>query len=285
MRSFQKLVFVALGLSIVSGCQFDLQVPAPQRGRVVGSLDTQGHLPVEGQTITLASDKGERRTQLTDAEGAFVFADLPPGLNIVSVALPGFAKLSSDLLPVTSGQDTDVGVLRPDWLQNSPSAGSINGKVAAAADGDVSGAKVEFVLAGTVIDQVTVGADGLFVKPLPPGTFVLRASHPAFVTFQLMDVTLLPGATLDLTSTPLVLAINPATLSGSVFKERDQLQPDAAAGAIITLDSGQTTTVDVPATSSSRGWPPAAARCASPCPASTTPRFPGRCGSTRAPPP
>lgn len=244
MRRLKSLVFVALGLSFVSGCQFDLKVPEPQRGRVVGSLDTQGHLPVEGQTITLASDKGERRTQLTDAAGAFVFADLPPGLNIVSVALPGFAKLSSDLLPVTSGQDTDVGVLKPDWLQNSPSAGSINGKVAAAADGDVSGAKVEFVLAGTVIDQVTVGADGLFVKPLPPGTFVLRASHPAFVTVQLMDVTLLPGATVDLTSTPLVLDINPATLTGSVFKERDQLQPDAAAGAIITLDSGQTTTVD-----------------------------------------
>ncbi len=237
------VIFVA-GTWLLAGCKFDLSVPDPQRGRVIGSIDTQSRLPLEGQTVTLSSDKGDRRTQLTDANGAFVFSDLPPGLVLVSLALPGFAKLSSELTTVSSGQDSDVGVLAPDWLQNTPSAGSIAGKVSANGGGDVSGAKVEFLLAGSVIDQLTVGADGLFVKPLPPGTFVLRASHPAFVSASLMDVTLLPGATLDLTTTPLVLDINPATLTGIVFKERDQRQPGPAAGALITLDSGQTTTVD-----------------------------------------
>ncbi|MDP1824652.1 MAG: carboxypeptidase-like regulatory domain-containing protein [Archangium sp.] len=234
---------MAVCLSVL-GCKLDLKVPDPQRGRLLGSIDTQGHLPLAGQTVTLSSELGGRYAQLTDDTGAFLFGDLPPGLHVVSVSLPGFAKFNSELFTVQSGQDTDVGVLAPDWLQNTPSAGSLSGRVSANGGGDISGAKVEFVLAGTVIDQLTVGSDGLFTQPLPPGTFTLKASHPAFVSAMMMDVTLAPGATLDLTATPLVLDINPATLTGIVFKERDQGEPEPAAGALITLDSGQTTSVD-----------------------------------------
>lgn len=241
MKITRALAFVLLA----SSCSFDTELPeAPQLGRLVGTLDTQGHLPAEGQTVTLSSEAGDRTTATTEANGRFGFGDLRPGLYLVSAALPGFARTSSELLRVRAGQDTDAGVLRPDWLQNSPSEATLSGKVTANGGGDVTGAKIEFVLAGVAIAQVTVAGDGAFVQRLPPGTFTLRASHPAFVTAMLADVVLGAAEQRDLSAMPLVLDINPATLSGVVFRERDGQAPVAAAGATMTLDTGQTTTVD-----------------------------------------
>ncbi|MBX7096811.1 MAG: carboxypeptidase-like regulatory domain-containing protein [Myxococcaceae bacterium] len=232
-------------LLLMASCTFDTSLPeAPQLGRLLGKVDTQGHLPLTGQTVTLSSDDGVRTTATTDDQGAFVFADLKPGLYLVSAALPGFARISSDLLRVRPGQDTDAGTLTPDWLQNTPQEATLVGKVTAGSGGDINGAKVEFLLAGTPVAQLSVAADGAFVQRLPPGTFAVRASHPSFVTATLADVVLAPAAQVDLSMKPLVLEINPATLTGTVQRERDGLTPSPAMGALVTLDTGQTTTVD-----------------------------------------
>ena len=239
---------LAVSVLLFSGalaCTRDLSLPEPSlRGRIIGSLDTAGHLPPGGQTVTLSSAEGDRRTTITDDSGAFTFPDLPAGVNIASVSLPGFAPLTSELLAVKPGQDTDTGVLQPVWLQGTPAAAALTGKVTGASGGDIGGAKVEFILAGTTIEQLTVGSDGEFVKPLPPGRFTIRASHPAFVSSELRDVVLEPGVPRDISTTPLVLDINPATVTGTVFREQDQGDPVAASGALITLSTGQTTTVD-----------------------------------------
>ena len=178
-----RLAVLAVSIS-VTGCSFDLAIPeAPSRGRIVGSVDTGKHVPVEGQRVDLAGADGSQLNQTTNATGGFVFADLPPGVYTVGLAIPGFAKLSSGIVRVKGGQDTDLGVLAPDWLQNTPQEATLTGLVTSTGGGDVTGTKVEFVLGTTPIAQVTVSADGAFVTRLPPGTFLLRASNPAYVTF------------------------------------------------------------------------------------------------------
>ncbi|MBX7099570.1 MAG: carboxypeptidase regulatory-like domain-containing protein [Myxococcaceae bacterium] len=238
----------ALALVVfASACTFDTSLPeAPQVGRLLGKIDTQQHVPLEGQTITLSSDQGDKRTQLTDPQGGYVFVDLPPGLYLVSASLPGFAKASSDLLRVFPGQDTDAGTLTPDWLQTTPAQATLEGKVVAGGGGSVEGAKVEFLIQGGAalapIAQVTVAADGHFVQQLPPGTFTLKATHPIFQT-AMTDVTLGAAEKKDLSGTPLVLNINPATLTGTVFMERDGAEPVAAVGADVTIvETGAHTT-------------------------------------------
>lgn len=237
------LLFTAATLA---ACSLDTSLPQqPMRGRLVGVLDTQGHVPAGEQPIVLSGDDGAKLTQLTDATGAFVFADLKPGLYTVGVTLGGFARFNSGLLRVNSGADTDVGTLQPDWLQNSPDEATLSGKVVASNGGDITGAKLEFVLGSTTIAQLTVAGDGLFVQRLPPATYLLRASHPGYVTPMPRSVDLAPAQVLDLTDQPLILPLNPATLTGTLFEERDGDAPVAANNANVTLDTGETTTSDI----------------------------------------
>ncbi len=239
-----RLALFVASLSF-AGCSFDLSIPeAPSRGRIVGSVDTGKHVPLEGQRVDLAGADGAQLNQTTTATGSFVFTDLPPGIYTVALAIPGFAKFSSGIVRVKGGQDTDLGVLTPDWLQNTPQEATLTGLVTSTSGGDVTGTKVEFMLGTTPIAQVTVSADGAFVARLPPGTFLLRATNPAYVTFVSEPVVLKPAENKDISKAPLVLDVNPATLNGTVFEERDGAAAVASSGALITIETGQTTTVD-----------------------------------------
>jgi hypothetical protein len=52
-----------------------------------------------------------------------------------------------------------------------------------------------------------------------------------------------------------VLELDPATLTGSVLRERDSLAPIEAAGVLVTLDTGVTTTTDAAGTFTFTGLP------------------------------
>jgi hypothetical protein len=240
-----KRVAAVCTLLALSACSLDLAVPpTPQRGGIVGRLDTQGHLPLADWPMSLSGEQGETRTQLTDAQGAFAFADVAPGLYSVGVTLTGFGLISSGLVRVQAGANTDLGVLSSPWLKGSPQDGTLVGKLRANGDGDVTGAKLEFLVGGVALEQTLVAGDGAFAQRLPPGTYNLRASHPVFVTVEVKDIEVQTAQTTDLSAKPVVLDINPAVLAGSISRERDNLPPVPAVDVHVTLDTGQTTVSD-----------------------------------------
>lgn len=231
--------------SLFAAC-LDTSLPSsPLRGRVVGTLDaSKGKLSHAGQEVVMSGETGVSQAATTDATGAFVFADVPPGLYLVSVSLNGYAKVSSDLLRVRSGRDTDAGTLVPESLSTSPQVATLVGKVSGKSGQDITGATVQFLYSGVVFDSATLAADGVFRRLLPPGTLTIHVTHPAFITKDLTDVVLEAAQTRDLTQEPMVLDVNPATLSGTVLRERDGLSPEPASGAAVQLVPGDNAIVD-----------------------------------------
>lgn len=247
-------IFVALGALLALGaCSLnrDLDVPeAPRAGAVLGALDTDfanSRVSPADQAVTLIDEAGLKRVATTDADGGFGYADVRPGLYALEVKVPTFAPLVVPNVRVLAGAPTDVGLLQPTSLRTTPEEGRVTGVVSAPAGADVSGATVQFLLAPNLdlLGSLTLGFDGVFSERLPPGTYVLRASHPDFTTAELADVVVPRGATVDLRQTPLVLGLNPATLSGVVLREVDGTStPVPAENATVTLGNGATTTTD-----------------------------------------
>lgn len=245
----RRLLFCAL-CALAVGCSLDLDVPEqPAAGAIAGVVDTApdttGVSPV-GLTVTVIDSDGLRRPVVTEADGGFTAPGLAPGLYALESTPPGFAPLVVPNVRVRPGATTDVGVLSPVSLRNSPDEGRLLGVVTAPSGAQVLGASVEFLLAPNDdrIATVIVGFDGAFNERLPPGTYRLRATHPDFVTAELADVTLLRGQTRDLASTPLVLGLNPATLNGVVLREVEGGAPVPAQGALVVLSNGATTATD-----------------------------------------
>ncbi|MBL9039132.1 MAG: carboxypeptidase regulatory-like domain-containing protein, partial [Archangium sp.] len=245
-----RLSRLALAVSLAStACSLDLSLPQePALGALAGSVDTGGRIGVSNLDVVAIDDQGTRVTVKTADTGAFRFSDIKPRLYALELKVPGFAPLVVPNVRVKSGDTTDVGVLAPAWLGGTDAESRLVGKVApATGSGEVLGASVEFALqpgADRVATEV-VGLDGEFDVRLPPGTYTLRGEHPNYVTAERRDIVLPPGTTVDLRAMPLLLAINPATLTGTVLKEQEGQPAIPAEGALITLDSGETTTADV----------------------------------------
>lgn len=219
-----RLRLAVAGALLVStlGCR-DLELdPPPQRGSLTALIELGGHLSPADQPVDLIDRTGSRATQRTNAEGRFTFGDLQPGVYTLSVKLPGFAALVEPGVVVTSGAPTDLGTLTPDWLVGTPAEGTLVGKVGVTGGvGDVTGALVEFILSGQKLAATTVGTDGAFAQRLPPGTYTVRASHPWYQVATRDDVVIAEGATNDVSAMPLLMDINPATLTGGILVERE----------------------------------------------------------------
>ncbi len=243
---------VALAKFIVSalllgGCSYDLAMPeVPQRAQLQGSLDTGGKLPADGNDVVLISEDGARTVQRTSGGGAFSFVDLAPGLYFLEVSLPGFSSFVRPNLRLRGGDSLQVGALAPSWLGGTSQEGIITGRVVAVDSSQTTGGQVEFLLqpSGTRVALAAIGLGGDFVQRVPPGSYKLRASHPLFVTTESPPIAVSESQSLDLSSEPLSMDINPATLAGSVLRERDGDTAVPASGALITLGNGTTTTTD-----------------------------------------
>lgn len=232
---------------LASGCARDLTLPLdPVRGQVTGIVDTQGRVRPGGHLVTITAASGARATALTAADGAFSFGELTPGAYALEFSIPGFAPFFRPAIQVTGTQVVELGTLSPVWLANTPQEALLSGRVVVQGGGDASGGQVDFVLEG--VDQrvalAPIGQGGAFVQRLPPGSYTLRASHPLYVSAEQSGVVLGEGEVRDLAGSPLSLGVNPATLSGRVLREASAGEPLPAQGALVTLETGATTTTD-----------------------------------------
>lgn len=242
-----RIAFVVTAL-LICGCTLDTELPRPPPiGAVTGTLVLTDGVSSGAREVQLFTAQGQRFVTTTGDDGRFTFGELQPGAYTVVFRLRPFEQLVVPGVRVVAGETTDVGELRPASLKGTPLEGTINGVVSAMGGGSVFGATVDVLLppANDKVASVTIGANGLFSIRVPPATYLLRGSHPNYVTTELADVIVMEAAVTDLASTPIVLAINPATLNGTVLKERDGLSPVPASGVIVTLDTGATTSTDV----------------------------------------
>ncbi len=239
-----RLVSV-LALLPLAGCSFDLSVPDnTARGSLVGRVDTQGRASPDGIDVRLTSAQGAKSTQPTSGGGDFLFGDLAPGVYLLDVQRDGFAPFVLPGLVVTKGGTTDAGVLSLSWLAGTPAEATLVGKVVAEGGGNVEGARVECILSQSQqrVALATVDGDGVFTERLPPGRYLLRASHPLYSQDERRDVDLREGQVLDLSANPLSLRLNPARLTGRVLAEVDGVaQPRPQAGVNVVVETGEAT--------------------------------------------
>lgn len=246
MRSLRVALALA-SVCLAVSCSRDVTLPElPQAGKVLGVVDTQGHLPAAGNAVSLVAEDGSKAAATTAADGSFIFSGVQPGVYYLDLELPGFAPLVRPSLRVLSGRDLDAGTLSPAWLAGTPSEGVVTGKVVVTGGGDAMGGQVEFILqpVGQRVALAAIGLQGLFVQRVPPGTYQLRASHPLYVTATLDDLSVAAAENKDISQSPLSMALNPATITGTVTKEVDGQAALPAAGALVTLGTGVTTTTD-----------------------------------------
>ncbi len=237
----RALSIVVIGCFLLAGCSRDLELPtAPQKGKVHGTLDTQGHIPQAGNSVALVASDGSRATQETDGAGAFAFSEIAPGTYYLDAELPGFAPLVIPNIAVTSGAIFDAGVLKPAWLAGTPQQAVVTGKVVVPGGGDTQGGQVVFILqpVNQIVALAPIGIGGVFVQSAPPGTYDLKASHPLYVSATLAGVTAGAGQAIDLSANPISLGLDPATLTGVINKEQDGRAPVPASGVLVTLGDG-----------------------------------------------
>jgi hypothetical protein len=83
-------------------------------GTIKGNTIDEGGLPIPGVLVSITSDNmmGVRQAN-TDADGRFLFIELPPGVYQIASESPGFAKVKKVNLQVNIGRTTHVTVEMP----------------------------------------------------------------------------------------------------------------------------------------------------------------------------
>ncbi|MCH2110555.1 MAG: carboxypeptidase-like regulatory domain-containing protein, partial [Polyangiaceae bacterium] len=135
--------------------------------------------PVTSPTADLAVDEQENQdatskpsTYYTDANGRFVFEDLPQGRVVLQAETPGFEDRKHEIQLTRAIRDFEI-VLHP-----AVPEGQVRGSIR-----DYQGRALK---ADLVIQpgnhRTTAAADGSFKIDLPPGRYTVRISHPRYGT-------------------------------------------------------------------------------------------------------
>jgi hypothetical protein len=252
---------VLLTALVSAGCGRTFGAPPADPGAALGAIDgtlstgARSEL-LRGNDVTLFLPDGTRAHATTDAHGAFSFLGLLAGTYTLQASVqpaPGgavlFAEKTVPSVVVRAHETTHLGILSPASLINVPGAGQIHlvGRVTADlhpdggglvnpdAGAELGGTQVAIFFAGDATAPVAVtvaGSDGTFGQELLPGTYDLRATNPLFVPGSLLGVAvgLDGGSGTQTLSQTLVLAINPARLSGTVQLELNADLVDAGSG-------------------------------------------------------
>ncbi len=86
---------------------------ASASGTIKGVVTDESELPIPGALLTVSSDKliGGAMQYTSDADGNFVFAELPPGSYKLVAAKQGFGEVTKSGVTVAVGRTTNVNIL------------------------------------------------------------------------------------------------------------------------------------------------------------------------------
>lgn len=253
---FNLVALAGLALVVASSCR-NLTIEEPKVGSLRGLVvDKQG--PISALEVHLAADDATQ-VLTTDAAGAFSASGLRPGAWSVTIERAGSLPFSRAVF-ISAGQERDLGTLT--LFSEAPdveTAGTISGKVQAAGvdSAALAGGTVEALLQPDMrlLGTQAIGASGLFALQVPPGTYLVRVTHPLFVTATKRDVPVVSKASVALQDGDLVLQLNPGRVTGRVLREVDQAAPVPAAGVVVSADNGSSTTTATDGTFDLGGLP------------------------------
>lgn len=189
------------GTRLTFSPQMDLlsQDPASTASGLMGDvIDAATGRGLEFVQLTLTFESGESVTQVSGADGEFVFGDLPQGRATITAGLAGYVSLSGSL-ELQSGLVADIGSveLQP---ENAPVSGSLKGWVIDVRSRQaINGALIS---ARNTVNNLLVeamsDAQGQFALPaLSAGEYEVTVSFTEYVS-QVFNATVTAGNELDL---------------------------------------------------------------------------------------
>lgn len=152
------LLIAAIGLTGIA-CSGDSPSSPSTTGTIIGSVDDDVFNPVVGATVRLR-DRGSTnnlRTDVTDANGAFSFANVQPGDYDVNVVVPSAYVLAGQVNPVA--KTVQAGIIATADFRLRLLAGSITGTVADTSGSPVQGATAALRAPGSTTDIMTRTTD------------------------------------------------------------------------------------------------------------------------------
>ena len=210
----------------VSGGVLDLgTIPLslnPTAGRIRGVVrDAASGTPLSGVDVSVAG--AFTAATLTDASGAFEFADVTPGDVTVSAATPGYQGGSG------TGTVTAGGVLVTN-IDLVPANGVLVGTVRDAdSGGPVAGATIA-VSSGDTASSDAAGAFSL--ADMAPGSVEVTVSAPGY-SAQTLQAVISPGGTTDLGAVALSPVPTSTTVSGVVTDAESGAPVPGAAVSVV----------------------------------------------------
>ncbi len=169
------------------------------RGVLQGIVTLQDQTSHEGTTVRLI---GIQQSVITNAEGRYIFVDIPSGKYVVEASHPGYrterlfdveigASIISEAPPLTLGRVTEE-----DLEQGVEGYGAIEGMVTLEDNNTAGGVTV----AVQTTSQVTLSAPGglFFFQDVPAGKHLVIFEKAGYQTEYLEDVTVFPEETVSL---------------------------------------------------------------------------------------
>jgi hypothetical protein len=106
MTAAARFCFIALLLAVVAP-----RAAAQTGGTLQGTISDDQGLALPGVTVTLANmETGWTRSTVSDAEGWYRAAALPPGIYEIKAELSGFANSVRSRVPLTLGQELTINI-------------------------------------------------------------------------------------------------------------------------------------------------------------------------------
>jgi hypothetical protein len=201
--SWRTPEFYNYGMRLLIAALFILGLQNPQAGVLEGVVTRASSAqPVEGARVALRGDAGPDFETRTDANGHYVFPDLPPGVYNIEVQADGFIPLPNPWSNVKFRLAIDPQErLRQDVKLTS--GGTINGRVLNENREPVPGLDVEILQLGydsrgrgvwQVFAMATTNNAGEYrAEGLPPADYYVRASKKFSKDSSDLAATYFPG--------------------------------------------------------------------------------------------